>query len=847
MTKFITAGNIVRLHLQKEDTITTIDVLRALKHQEKIIGAQGSYRGSAIDIVCADETTANEIATHGFDHGDRHYDLRVAAKPRTHVSVFVPIAMPDKDLTTLLARYGKIACLRRLHYKEHDLQQYENGVRVVEFESLDIAIPSRIHYAGISISFVYTGQPKTCVRCGALDHLVKACPATKRPRPNKLDNTDQQAQQQPSNPNSAMDETDESDDESEIADEPPLDPSTITTALPTKRNLTDELQATVGSKRNLITKSPTKTTKKPKSTDEPTSEDFNAFYDLLGSTDETLKFLQVSFKMTNKARSLYLQAEHGDYDSTKSGNLRLNDSPQLTQLWQKHSRKQKTADKAMDELKQLYIRHFHENTEPLAQNTLLSKLENKLLDEESESLESALSSVECFEALTQMKTGRSPGNDGLPAEFYGRFWKTIGPDLVYILNYGFERQKLTESQTQSIISLLFKKDDRLLLKNWRPISLLNVDYKICTKALANRLKVVLPSVLHPDQTCSVPGRSIFENTFLLRDIFDYAEAKQLPGAILALDQEKAFDRVDRAFLDRVLVTMNFGPLFRQWIKTLYADSKSAVTNNGWLTSYFSLERGVRQGCPLSPLLYCLIAEVLGNAIRSDPKIEGFSLPKACVTVKTSQYADDLTLTLRDSYSIKRSFVHITMYERASGCKLNRDKCEGLWIGSSRGSIERPVNIRWVADKVKILGIWLGYGDLTEFNWTQRVVKLEKILNLWKGRTLSLKGKSLIIKSDFLTSLQGLDYITESGSKGFDDLEDVVDRLGDLRQDMSWAKQTKHQLKLAKRYLKGDFKGGPGREPRFRQSASLETEMDYGYRRSGITGKVGSLCPILDEP
>ncbi|KAK3702160.1 hypothetical protein QZH41_004381 [Actinostola sp. cb2023] len=139
-------------------------------------------------------------------------------------------------------------------------------------------------------------------------------------------------------------------------------------------------------------------------------------------------------------------------------------------------------------------------------------------------------------------------------------------------------------------------------------------------------------------------------------------------------------------------------------------------------------------------------EVLGNAIRSDPKIEGFSLPKACVTVKTSQYADDLTLTLRDSYSIKRSFKHITMYERASGCKLNRDKCEGLWIGSSRGSIERPVNIRWVADKVKILGIWLGYGDLTEFNWTQRVVKLEKILNLWKGRTLSLKGKSLIINT-----------------------------------------------------------------------------------------------------
>ncbi|KAK3719191.1 hypothetical protein QZH41_000985 [Actinostola sp. cb2023] len=207
------------------------------------------------DVKIHHENTATEIATHGFDHGDRHYNLRVAAKPRTHVSVFVPIAMPDNELTTLLARYGKIACLRRLHYKEQDLQQYKNGVCVVEFESLDTAIPSRIHYAGINISFVYTGQPKTCVRCGALDHLVKECPVTKRPR-NKLDNTDQQdrpqqqfntsspaAQQQPSTPTSDMDDTDESDDESEIADDPPLDPSTITTVLPTKRNLTNDLQA----------------------------------------------------------------------------------------------------------------------------------------------------------------------------------------------------------------------------------------------------------------------------------------------------------------------------------------------------------------------------------------------------------------------------------------------------------------------------------------------------------------------------------------------------------------------------------------------------------------------------
>ena len=116
-----------------------------------------------------------------------------------------------------------------------------------------------------------------------------------------------------------------------------------------------------------------------------------------------------------------------------------------------------------------------------------------------------------------MQTNKSPGADGFPVEFYRCFWSSLGQDLVELLNYSYEHGQLSDSQKQGIIRLLYKKDDLLLLKNWRPISLLNTDYKICTKVLANRLKKVLSVILSEDQTCGVPGRSIYENLFLLRD------------------------------------------------------------------------------------------------------------------------------------------------------------------------------------------------------------------------------------------------------------------------------------------------------------------------------------------
>ena len=229
-----------------------------------------------------------------------------------------------------------------------------------------------------------------------------------------------------------------------------------------------------------------------------------------------------------------------------------------------------------NEMNNFYKDLFSEEEVDLeAQDWLLSQLSMSLDEQEQASCEGLLSVEECCEALNGMGTGKSPGVDGLTSEFYLAFWAVLGEDLVEVLNYGFQNGQLSVSQRRGLLSLIFKKGEKKDLKNWRPISLLCVDYKIGTKALVARLQKVLSSVLHEDQTFGVPGRSIVSNMNLIRDLIEYCNAKNLPQAIISLDQEKAFDRVNWNFLARVLQKMNFRPEFRQSIRVIYSDISSA--------------------------------------------------------------------------------------------------------------------------------------------------------------------------------------------------------------------------------------------------------------------------------
>ena len=177
-----------------------------------------------------------------------------------------------------------------------------------------------------------------------------------------------------------------------------------------------------------------------------------------------------------------------------------------------------------------------------------------------------------------MKNDKSPGSDGLTSEFCKRFWEEIGDDVVQSINSAFDKGELSICQKRGIITLLPKKDKPTdVLNNLRPVNLLNVDYKIATKVIANRLAKVLPDIICPNQTGYVKNRYIGENVRLIADIIDYTKTKEIQGVTLFLDFKKAFDSIEWDYLSTVLDVFNFKEDFKRWVKVFYTDISSCVT------------------------------------------------------------------------------------------------------------------------------------------------------------------------------------------------------------------------------------------------------------------------------
>ena len=380
------------------------------------------------------------------------------------------------------------------------------------------------------------------------------------------------------------------------------------------------------------------------------------------------------------------------------------------------------------------------------QTHLIDDLGFSLTDYERDLCEGLFTEDELLAALKGLQTGKSPGSDGLPTEFYVAFWDSLRVPLISVFNECFRDGSLTPSQREGIVRLIHKKDDVRDPKNWRPISLLNTDYKLASKVITERLKKVMSSIVHQDQTCGVVGRTIFSNLHLIRDILDMIDKTNEPAILVTLDQEKAFDRVDHNFLMRVLSKFGFGPSFCRWVEIFYNRVFSRIIVNDKLSSQVFLDRGVRQGCPLSPLLYVLVSEVLSTQVRNCNDIEGFLLPGAGgLQSKISQYADDATSILKSEKSLSALLKIVHKFELGSGAKLNTSKSEAMWLGKWRNMGDSPFGLKWV-NKIRILGVYFSNGLLSvdNDNWQSKLDKLSNVLNLWKQRDLSFVGKALIV-------------------------------------------------------------------------------------------------------
>ena len=401
-----------------------------------------------------------------------------------------------------------------------------------------------------------------------------------------------------------------------------------------------------------------------------------------------------------------------------------------------------------DHIKEFYTELYRkpEVNSSLNHMFLEQEYQPKLSASSKQKCDLSLSLKECTRSLFSMAKNKSPGNDGLTVEFYNKFWKQIGPLLVDTLNFSFENGQLSTSQRQGLITLIAKKGkDKLLIENYRPITLLNVDLKIGSKALAERLKLVLPDLIHPDQVAFLKNRYIGESVRTILDALYYSRLKNIPGILLSLDFQKAFDSLDHSFLLHTLRSFNFGDKFCNFIKVLYTNLESCVMNRGISSGYFPVERGVRQGDPLSAYLFILAIETLAINLRNNSQIEGLKINNDD-EIKLSLYADDMNVFLKDEQSVNFLFDTLEKFRQVSSLTINLQKTNAMRIGSDRYNNLPLENIQ-VVNTLTVLGVDVSYSpDVLDSQLKRILMKIKRQLNLWKVRNLSLIGKIQIVKT-----------------------------------------------------------------------------------------------------
>lgn len=375
----------------------------------------------------------------------------------------------------------------------------------------------------------------------------------------------------------------------------------------------------------------------------------------------------------------------------------------------------------------------------------------KLNDDQAYKLEGTLTYKEISSTLYRMKNDKSPGLSGFSAEFFKVFWKQLGHFVLRSINYGYQKGELSITQRQGIITCIPKENKpKQLLKNWRPLTLLDTVYKIASGSIAERLKSVLDSIINKDQTGFIQGRYIGENTRLIYDLMNYTEQMNIPGLLLLIDFEKAFDSLSWSFMQKAMKFLNFGESIRRWIGVFYRDISSAVIQGGHLSNFFKIGRGCRQGDPLSPYIFIICAEFLSNKIRKNRRIKGIIVNNT--ELKISQFADDTSLILDGSEeSLHQTLEELEKFATISGLKINFEKTQLVWIGSRKfdtNTIKTKWKLSWGKQTFRLLGINFNT-DLQKMikeNYTTKIEHLENMIKQWQKRTLTPLGKITVIKT-----------------------------------------------------------------------------------------------------
>ena len=350
---------------------------------------------------------------------------------------------------------------------------------------------------------------------------------------------------------------------------------------------------------------------------------------------------------------------------------------------------------------------------------------------------------------------KASGPDGFPMAFFQFCWDVVRMDIMQVLNYFHGMGSFERSLNATFLALIPKKIEAVEMKDFRPISLVGGVYKILAKLLANRLRLVLPTIISPSQNAFVQGRQILDSVLIASECLDSRLKQGVPGVLCKLDVEKAYDHVNWDFLLYLLQRCGFPPRWRSWIRFCISTVRFSILINGCPSGFFESSRGLRQGDPLSPLLFVIVMEALSRLM--DRAVHGGHLSGFMVGISEGRevmvshllFADD-TLMLCEAapLQIVKLGCVLTWFEAISGLKINLGKSEMVPVGvvPNMENLAGILGCNCAALPIKYLGLPLGAKFKETAIWNPIIEKMERRLAGWKRLYLSKGGKVTLIKS-----------------------------------------------------------------------------------------------------
>ena len=369
-----------------------------------------------------------------------------------------------------------------------------------------------------------------------------------------------------------------------------------------------------------------------------------------------------------------------------------------------------------------------------------------------------LSTEELTEAFDRLPKHNCLGEDGFTPTFILNNWHLWKDSICMAFNEILASGHMPSTMGGGLIFLIPKGDQASDdICKWRPITLLNTMYKILAKAISLRLQPLLPQLIHSSQTGFIKERSILDNIFTFWESMAMATKTNQNLAILLLDFEKAYDRVDWGFLEGTLSRFGFADEWIRGVSALYSCASSKVLLAGGKGASFKLSRSVRQGCPLAPFLFLFFAEAMSIYLTATTTgLQGLSLPVTGEEILDAEFADDTGLVLKGTKSnLQQAEMAIDTFCKASGAKINWSKTVGFWVGKEAPPIWSPdANFHWIprGASIRYLGCQVGIELAPEQQIAPLLLCIRRKLLSWSSARLSFAGRIVVVNSVLLATM-----------------------------------------------------------------------------------------------